>query len=133
MIDKKAIQNEIEKLSNDRNSAVQKIQTFEAELINLRKSLNMIDGALQTCDYFLKQTEEQELKTNETEEVKKVEGVEKEEKVEEEVISVEKISDTETVDEFFNDVSKMMEKKGALTINKKPDKYTLFDDAENSE
>lgn len=73
MIDKNAIQNEIEKLSNDRNSAVQKIQTFEAELINLRKSLNMIDGALQTCDYFLKQTEEHELETNETEEVKKVE------------------------------------------------------------
>tara|TARA_B100000575_G_C22845143_1_gene495049 strand:- start:423 stop:572 length:150 start_codon:yes stop_codon:yes gene_type:complete len=49
------------------------------------------------------------------------------------VISVEKISDTETVDEFFNDISQLMEKKGALTINKKPDKYTLFDDAENSE
>ena len=37
-------------------------------------------------------------------------------------------SDDETVDEFFNDITKIMEQKGE-TINKKPEKYTLFDDA----
>ena len=50
-----------------------------------------------------------------------------------ELISVEKISDTATVDEFFNDVSRIMENKGNISVNKKPEKYTLFDDAENSE
>ena len=59
----------------------------------------------------------------------------KEEKKEgvKELISVEKISDTATVDEFFNDVSRIMENKGNISVNKKPEKYTLFDDAENSE
>ena len=36
-------------------------------------------------------------------------------------------------DEFFNDVSRIMENKGNISVNKKPEKYTLFDDAENSE
>lgn len=54
-------------------------------------------------------------------------------KNEKELISVEKISDTETVDEFFNDVSNMIEKKTGMTINKSPRKYTLFEDANNSE
>ena len=36
--------------------------------------------------------------------------------------------DTETVDLFFEDVSKMLEKKG-IDIDKGNDKYTLFDDA----
>ena len=46
-----------------------------------------------------------------------------------EIISVNKISDNETVDEFFNDVSKIIEKKSDIRINKIPEKYTLFDDA----
>jgi len=77
--------------------------------------------------------EKEEKKEVEEKEEKKVEEKEEKKVEEKEVISVEKISDTETVDEFFNDISQLMEKKGALTINKKPDKYTLFDDAENSE
>jgi hypothetical protein len=54
-------------------------------------------------------------------------------KTETELISVEKISDNETVDEFFNDVSRIMEKKTGIPINKQPEKYTLFDDVENKE
>ena len=56
-----------------------------------------------------------------------------EKKSEKELISVEKISDNETVDEFFSDVSKIMETKNGISINKNPEKYTLFDDAENNE
>jgi len=49
---------------------------------------------------------------------------------EKELISVDisRDSDDETVDEFFNDMSKMMEKKG-IAVNKSSRKYTLFDDA----
>ena len=47
---------------------------------------------------------------------------------EKEIISVNKNDDTETVDLFFEDVSKMLEKKG-IDINKDNDKYTLFEDA----
>ena len=54
-------------------------------------------------------------------------------KPDKELISVEKISDTETVDEFFNDVSKIIESKTDISVNKDPDKYTLFDDADNNE
>jgi hypothetical protein len=50
-----------------------------------------------------------------------------------EVISVEKnIDDTETVDDFFNDVSKLMENKG-IKVEKDAKKYTLFDDADDNE
>jgi len=54
-------------------------------------------------------------------------------KKETELISVEKISDNETVDEFFNDVSKIMETKTGISVNKNPEKYTLFDDVDNKE
>ena len=50
-----------------------------------------------------------------------------------EVISVEKnIDDTETVDDFFNDVTKLMENKG-IKVEKGATKYTLFDDADENE
>ena len=52
---------------------------------------------------------------------------------EEEIISVNKISDNETVDEFYNDVSRLIESKNKGPINKSPNKYTLFDDAVNNE
>tara|TARA_Y100000996_G_scaffold320844_1_gene256971 strand:+ start:2081 stop:3769 length:1689 start_codon:yes stop_codon:yes gene_type:complete len=45
-----------------------------------------------------------------------------------EIISVNKdISDTETVDDFFNHVSEIMENKGVV-VDKDSNKYTLFDD-----
>ena len=37
------------------------------------------------------------------------------------------ISDTETVDDFFNHVSEIMENKG-VKVDKDSNKYTLFDD-----
>ena len=43
-------------------------------------------------------------------------------------VDVSRDSDDETVDEFFNDMSKMMEKKGIM-VNRSTTKYTLFDDA----
>ena len=51
-----------------------------------------------------------------------------------EVISVQKVdnSDNETVDDFFNDVTKLLEEKGEK-INKEAKKYTLFDDADENE
>ena len=41
---------------------------------------------------------------------------------------MKRLMNDETVDEFFNDMSKMMEKKG-IAVNKSSRKYTLFDDA----
>ena len=52
-------------------------------------------------------------------------------KTEKELISVEKNFDSETVDEFFNDVSNIIERKTGDTVNKDPEKYVLFDDALN--
>ena len=52
------IENELEKLNNDRAMAIQKVNQFEAELANLRTHLTMIDGAIQTCTYFLTGKEE---------------------------------------------------------------------------
>ena len=49
-------------------------------------------------------------------------------KEEKELISVDKNDDTETVDLFFEDVSKILEKKG-IEVKKDNDKYVLFDDA----
>ena len=52
------IENELEKLNNDRGMTIQKINQFESELANLRTHLTMIDGAIQTCTYFLTGKEE---------------------------------------------------------------------------
>jgi hypothetical protein len=53
------IENESEKLNNDKEATIQKINQFEAELVNLRTHLTMIDGAIQTCTYFLTGKEEE--------------------------------------------------------------------------
>ena len=51
-----------------------------------------------------------------------------------EIISVDKNinDDAETVDNFVNDISALLERKG-LKIDKEPKKYTLFDDADENE
>ena len=51
------IENEFEKLNNDKGATIQKINQFEAELANLRTHLTMIEGAIQTCTYFLTKEE----------------------------------------------------------------------------
>ena len=56
MIEK--IEKEFEKLNNDRGLTIQKINQFETELLNLKTHLTMIDGAIQTCTYFLTGKEE---------------------------------------------------------------------------
>jgi peptidoglycan hydrolase CwlO-like protein len=52
------IENELEKLNNDRGMTIQKINQFEAEMTNLKTHLTMIEGAIQTCTYFLTGKEE---------------------------------------------------------------------------
>ena len=50
-----------------------------------------------------------------------------------EIISVEKNNDdTETIDDFFNDVNALMKEKG-LGEEREVKKYTLFDDADENE
>ena len=51
-----------------------------------------------------------------------------------EIISVDKNinDDAETVDNFVNDISALLERKG-LNVDKEPKKYTLFDDAVENE
>jgi hypothetical protein len=56
------IETELEKLNNDRETTIQKINQFESELINLRTHLSMISGAIQTCSYFLTGEEKSENK-----------------------------------------------------------------------
>ena len=124
-------------INEDLNNDKEVVDTIE-DILTPRKEEKKVEEKKEEVEE--KKVEEKKVEEKKVEvEEKKEEVEEKKEEVEEkkgeekEVISVEKISDTETVDEFFNDISQLMEKKGALTINKKPDKYTLFDDAENSE
>ena len=51
-----------------------------------------------------------------------------------EIISVDKNvnDDAETVDNFVNDISALLERKG-LNVDKEAKKYTLFDDADENE
>ena len=58
MIEK--IEAEFEKLNNDREVTIQKINQFEQELVNLKTHLTMINGAIQTCTYFLTGEEKSE-------------------------------------------------------------------------
>ena len=58
MIEK--IEAEFEKLNNDREMTIQKINQFEQELVNLKTHLTMINGAIQTCTYFLTGEEKSE-------------------------------------------------------------------------
>jgi hypothetical protein len=58
MIEK--IEAELEKLNNDREMTIQKINQFEQELLNLKTHLTMINGAIQTCTYFLTGEEKSE-------------------------------------------------------------------------
>ena len=46
-----------------------------------------------------------------------------------EIITVDKMSDTETIDDFFQDITKIMESKGK-DVDKNVKNYTLFDDAD---
>ena len=58
------VNNELENLKNDKLNTTQRISQFESELINLKTHLNMIEGAIQTCEYLIssQQTEDTEEK-----------------------------------------------------------------------
>jgi len=58
------VNNELEKLRNDKLNTTQRISQFELELANLKTHLNMIEGAIQTCEYLISshQTEDTEEK-----------------------------------------------------------------------
>ena len=62
----------------------------------------------------------------------KKDGLKKEEP--KEIISVSKMDslETETVDDFINDVTKLIEQKG-IEVKKDVKSYTLFDDADEKE
>ena len=67
--------------------------------------------------------------------VKPIEKFNEEEKEKEmkEIIKVEKNTDeTETVDNFIDDIANLMENKG-IDVDKETKTYTLFDDAEENE
>ena len=57
------VNNELEKLRNDKLNTTQRISQFELELANLKTHLNMIEGAIQTCEYLISSQ-----KTEDTEE-----------------------------------------------------------------
>lgn len=108
--------------------------------IEEKEDKKLDEGSIQNDKINIQKVDE----VKKVEEVKKIEEVIKleEEKdtfdineiqktSEKELISVDKIADDETVDEFFNDVSRMIEEKTGEIINKNPEKYVLFSDADN--
>lgn len=50
-----SVKSEIERLTNDKSQADATIVNLEKELKRLRQSSDMLSGALQTCNYFLQQ------------------------------------------------------------------------------
>lgn len=54
------VNNELEKLRNDKLNTTQRISQFELELTNLKTHLNMIEGAIQTCEYLISNHQSEE-------------------------------------------------------------------------
>ena len=81
-----------------------------------------------------KQPEVKKIEEVKQPEVKKIEDVKVIKDQSKEIITVSKTpnSDDETVDEFFNDVTRLIEQKG-INVNKEAKSYTLFDDADEKE
>ena len=48
-----SVKSEIERLTNDKSQTDAAIVNLEKELKKLRQSSDMLSGALQTCNYFL--------------------------------------------------------------------------------
>jgi len=57
--------NELEKLEKDKKNIEMRIVQLREELMALEKNRDVISGAMQTCNYFLKLSEEQESSENE--------------------------------------------------------------------
>lgn len=52
--------NELEKLEKDKKNIEMRIVQLREELMALEKNRDVISGAMQTCNYFLKLSEEEE-------------------------------------------------------------------------
>lgn len=52
------VQSEVERLSKDKTQIEVTIVNLEKELVRLKSQSDMLSGALQTCNYFLSQYED---------------------------------------------------------------------------
>jgi len=59
-MDTEIFKNELEKLEKDKKNIEMRIVQLREELMALEKNRDVISGAMQTCNYFLKLSEEQE-------------------------------------------------------------------------
>ena len=57
-MDIESVQSEIERLSKDKTQIEVTIVNLEKELVRLKSQSDMLSGALQTCNYFLSQYED---------------------------------------------------------------------------
>lgn len=57
-MDVKIIENEFEKLQNDKQNVDMRISQLKEELANLEKNSLIMAGAIQTCAYFINAKEE---------------------------------------------------------------------------
>tara|TARA_Y100000593_G_C4049294_1_gene208901 strand:- start:4 stop:201 length:198 start_codon:yes stop_codon:yes gene_type:complete len=58
-MDKEHVESEIERLTKDKLQIETSIVTYEKELVKLRAQNDMLTGALQTCNYFLTQYDDE--------------------------------------------------------------------------
>jgi predicted nuclease with TOPRIM domain len=56
------VQSEVERLSKDKTQIEVTIVNLEKELVRLKSQSDMLSGALQTCNYFLSQFEDNSTK-----------------------------------------------------------------------
>lgn len=54
------IQNELEKLTNDKTQIDTRIVQLKEELVSLEKNSDILSGAIQTCQYLLNLEKEEE-------------------------------------------------------------------------
>tara|TARA_B100000427_G_C15435470_1_gene562760 strand:+ start:445 stop:642 length:198 start_codon:yes stop_codon:yes gene_type:complete len=58
-MNKENVESEIERLTKDKLQIETSIVTYEKELIKLKAQNDMLTGALQTCNYFLTQYDDE--------------------------------------------------------------------------
>ena len=58
-MNKEDVQSEFERLTKDKLQIETSIVTYEKELIKLKAQNDMLTGALQTCNYFLTQYDDE--------------------------------------------------------------------------
>ena len=58
-MNKENVESEIERLTKDKLQIETSIVTYEKELVKLKAQNDMLTGALQTCNYFLTQYDDE--------------------------------------------------------------------------